>query len=226
MSQSVRSPILRRMARRKRYGTFAVRIYRALIDPLLSPLRPKIVRICREAGARNVLDIASATGAQSRALGRAGIRATGIDLSEEMVQIAQRIGGRNVHHVRGSAYDLPFEDGSFDASLLLLALHEHTEAERVAMLSEALRVVRPAGCLILADYTPPRHTTLHLPWQVIRLIEGTAGPEHSAGFRDFVSRGALDGLIDRNRLGVLARTKALFGSIGIVSVAPPDAGTP
>jgi SAM-dependent methyltransferase len=213
------------MPEKTRYGSLAVRIYRRLIDPLLWPLRPKVVRICRQLGARDVLDVASATGAQCRALGRAGIRATGIDLSEEMIWIARRIGGRNVRYVHGSAYALPFEDGSFDASLLLLALHEHTEDERTAMVSEALRIVRPSGHLLLADYTRPRLAAIHPPWQAIRLIEGAAGREHSAGFGDFVARGGLDGLVGRHRLDVLARTPTHFGAIGIVSVAAPAVGS-
>ena len=206
------------MAWKTRYGSLAVRVYRALIDPLLGPLRPKIVRICRDLDAREVLDIASATGAQCRRLGRAGIRATGVDLSADMIAIARQIGGQDVRHVHGSAYELPFADDAFDASLLLLALHEHTEDERALMIREALRVLRPSAALIVADYTEPHRARLHVPWQVIRLIEGTAGEEHSAGFDDFVARGGLDGLVERHGLRVLTRASSHFGTIGIAVV--------
>jgi len=199
-----------------RYGSLAVRIYRALIDPLLWPLRPRIVRLCRALGAGDVLDIASATGAQSRALGRAGIRATGLDLSPEMVEIARRIGGRNVRHVHGSAYALPFDDASFDVSLLALALHEHTEDERTIMLAEALRVLRPSGRVIVADYAEPRRPGVHLPWRVIRGIEALAGPEHHSGFVDFVATGGLDGLLDRHGLEAKRRERSHFGAVRIV----------
>ncbi len=206
------------MAWKTRYGSLAVRLYRALIDPLLWPLRPKIVRICRELGAREVLDIASATGAQCRALGRAGIRATGVDLAEAMIAAAKRRGGRNTNYALGSAYELPFADGSFDASLLILALHEHTEGERSVMVGEALRVLRPNGALVLAEYTKPPRPGTHVPWQVIRWIESTAGQEHGAGFRDFVARGSLDGLILRHNLRALDRASSHFGTIGIAVV--------
>jgi len=203
------------MTWKTRYGSLAVRVYRTLIDPLLLPLRPKIVRICRELGIRTILDIASATGAQCRALGRAGIQSTGIDLSEDMIRIASRIGGRNVRHVHGSAYELPFENASFDASLLILALHEHTEEERNTMISEALRVLRPEGHLIVADYDAPPHAILHLPWQVIRLIEELAGPEHRSGFKEFLSAGGLDGLLERYGLKAKRRARSHFGAVGI-----------
>jgi SAM-dependent methyltransferase len=203
------------MAWKTRYGSLAVHVYRALIDPLLRSLRPKIVRICRELGARDVLDIATATGAQCRALGRAGMHATGLDLAEAMIAAAQRRGGANTQYVRGSAYELPFSNGSFDASLLLLALHEHPEDERLRMVREALRVLRTDGTLILADYTKPMRPRLHIPWQLIRLIESAAGPEHSAGFRDFVARGGLEGLTGRHGLALVSEASSHFGTIGI-----------
>jgi SAM-dependent methyltransferase len=200
---------------RERYGALAVRTYSAFIDPLLLPLRPRIVHTCRTVEARSVLDIACATGAQCRALGRVGIRATGIDLSEDMIRAAQRIGGRNVRYLHGSAYELPLEDDSFDVSLLVLALHEHTEEERSAILAEAHRVLRPSGHLIVADFAEPNMPRLHLPWRVIRLIEATAGPEHHTGFLDYVSRGSLEGLAARYGLEVQAARSSHFGAIRI-----------
>jgi ubiquinone/menaquinone biosynthesis C-methylase UbiE len=206
------------MARKARYGALAVRVYRALFDPVLRTLRAKIVRICREFDVRDVLDIATATGAQCRVLGRAGIHATGLDLAEAMVASARRRGGLNTEYVLGSAYELPFPDGSFDASLLVLAMHEHSEDERAIMLREALRVLRPGGAFVLAEYTEPPHPRAHIPWQMIRLIESVAGGEHSSGFRDFVARGGLDGVIARHDLEVLSKTASHFGAIGIAVV--------
>jgi len=197
---------------------FAVGVYRALIDPLVRPLRKRIVRLCRKFRAREILDIASATGAQCRLLARAGTTATGIDLSEAMIASAARRGGRNVRYLQGSAYDLPFDGDSFDASLLLLALHEHTEKERAQMLREAVRVVRPGGYLIIADYTVPVHPRFHIPWQTVRLIEWLAGAEHLAGFRDFVARGGLVGLLARHSLSPVLRMGSHFGAIGIVAI--------
>ena len=107
------------MARMTAYDAFAVGVYTALIDPLVWPLRQKIVRLCRELDVREVLDIASGTGALCRMLARAGMQATGIDLSEAMIAAARRHGGRNVCYLRGSAFHLPFTKDSFDASLLL-----------------------------------------------------------------------------------------------------------
>ncbi len=208
------------MSQPNRYGTRAVRSYRTLIDPLIAPLRPKVVRACLQLNARSVLDIASGTGAQCRALGDAGIQATGLDLSEDMVAHARSAGGRYTHYVPGSALELPFEDASFDAATLVLALHEHPEVERRQMLSEAVRISRRG--LIIAEFEQPRRRVFHPAWQLIRLIEYSAGAEHHAGFIDFVATGGLNALADRHRLNLIETRSSHFGAlmIGIVSGVP------
>lgn len=206
------------MAHPRSYDAFAVGVYRALIDPLIEPLRRRIVQLCCELRVYEVLDIASATGAQCRRLAQAGLKATGLDLSEAMVAAARRQGGYNVHYIHGSAYGLPFEDGSFDASLLLLSLHEHPEKGRARMLGEALRVVRPDGYLIIADYNRPRLATIHIAWQLIRFIEMLAGAEHRAGFKDFIARGGLAGFLTRHALTPTYDGHSHGGTIGIAVV--------
>jgi len=198
-----------------RYGTGAVLNYRVVIDPMIHPLRPKIVEICRDLGVRDVLDIASGTGTQCRMLGRAGMQATGLDLAEAMIDAARRRGGNNTDYLLGSACELPFPDRSFDACLFLLALHEHPEHERAVMIGEALRVLRPDGHLVVADFKQPAHAKLHFPWQVIRFIEHTAGDEHHAGFLDYVQQDCLSGLLQRHGLTVRHEAQSHFGTIGI-----------
>jgi ubiquinone/menaquinone biosynthesis C-methylase UbiE len=206
------------MFKRVPYDTFAVRVYRVLLDPLIRPLRSKIVRLCRELGVGEVLDIASATGVQCRMLAEAGMCATGVDLSEAMIAAARKSDGRNARYIIASAYSLPFADASFDACLLSLALHEHSEEEREIMLDEALRVLRPDGHLVVADYSKPPHTILHIPWYVIRFIEGIAGAAHRAGFHDFMRRGGLAGLLERHALTSVRQARSHLGTIGIAVV--------
>jgi len=182
---------------------------------MIHPLRPKVIELCRQLGVRDVLDIACGTGAQCRMLSRAGMQATGLDLAEAMIDAARRLGDPNTRYTLGSAYELPFEESSFDACLLLLALHEHQESERGVMLEQAVRVLRPNGHLILADFSEPTHPTVHVPWQVIRFIEHTAGDEHHAGFLDFVARGCLNGLMERHALTATREARSHFGTIQI-----------
>lgn len=206
--------------RRSRYGSLAVLTYRGLIDPLLWTLRPKIVRVCRELEAKRVIDIASGTGAQCRKLGQAGIQATGVDLSEEMIALASQIGGANTAYLCGSAFELPLASEVFDVALLVLALHEHTEGERGTMIGEALRVLGPEGHLVIAEYVRPRRAAVHAAWQLIRGVEEVAGPEHRAGFKDFVAQGCLDGLVERHGLQIARRLRSHFGAIQVIAARP------
>jgi len=198
-----------------RYGSFTAGIYRRLIDPLIVPLRRKITGVCLERGVKRVIDIASATGAQSRMLAEEGILVTGVDLSEVMVDSARRLGRPNVDYLCASAYELPFGDGSFDGSILSLALHEHTEEERGMMLAEARRVTAPGGIMVIADYNPPFHPVINPAWLAIRAIERIAGKGHHAGFVDFLARGGLDGLMERHGLLPYERVDSHFATIGI-----------
>ena len=60
-------------------------------------------------------------------------------------------GGRLAEAVVGDARELPFEDASADAALLLGPLYHLTErSQRLAALREALRVLRPGGPMLAA----------------------------------------------------------------------------
>ena len=209
------------MVRRSSYGPLAARLYGLLIDPMVRSLRSRIVRLCQEHGVKDVLDIACATGVQCRLLASAGMTPTGLDLADSMIAAAQRKGPGSTGYVCGSALELPFENGSFDACLLSLALHEHPEDDRQIMVREAVRVLRSDGILVVADYTPPRRAWSHPPWLVIRCIEKAAGADHHAGFADYVRRGGLDGLLARSGLSPTQSSRSHFGSIGI-AVARPE----
>ncbi|MFO8034028.1 MAG: class I SAM-dependent methyltransferase [Candidatus Bipolaricaulota bacterium] len=200
------------------YGPAMSRFYSLAFDPLLRPLRRQVLLVFCELGIGNVLDIASGTGAQCRVLGEGGIQATGVDLSEAMVELASRRGGRNVRYIQGTAYELPFEDRAFDAALLSLALHEHTEDERALMLNEALRVIGRDGQLVVADYSVPPVRRLHLLWHGIGFVEHVAGSAHREGFQDFVRRGGVEGLLVRRGLPVRAMRRALWRTVDVAVV--------
>lgn len=204
----------------QRYGKLSSTIYRRLIDPLLRSLRPKIACLCLEYGVNTVLDIGTATGAQCRTLGDAGIRAVGLDLSEAMIAAANKRPSNGAEFVVGSAFELPFGDATFDAALLSLALHEHSEEERTRMLMEAIRVIEPNGYLLLADYSMPTKARINLPWQLIQLIENLAGPDHRAGFHQFMATDGLSGLLRRHGLQPIEIMQSHFHTLTIAVIQP------
>lgn len=202
----------------QRYGNLSSAIYRWLIDPLLAPLRPRVVRLCLKHNLGTVLDIGCATGAQCRALDAAGIRANGLDLSEAMVAAARAKSPSSITYQEGSAFKLPFPQDFFPAVLLSLALHEHSEKERTRMLREAIRVLKPDGSLVLVEYSKPRRSCIHIPWLIIRMIENLAGIEHSTGFRQFVAADGLPGLLRRHGLCAIETMASHFHTLSIVIV--------
>lgn len=153
-------------------------------------------------------------------LGAAGIHAVGLDLSEAMIAAARKRPAMNAEYVVGSAYELPFADAVFDATLLSLSLHEHSEEERATMLMEAMRVIKPNGYLMLAEYSRPIKTLLHIPWYLIQLIENLAGPEHRAGFHQFIAMDGLPGLLRRHGLQPIDVVQSHFYTLAIAVVQP------
>jgi ubiquinone/menaquinone biosynthesis C-methylase UbiE len=99
-----------------------------------------------------VLDVASGPGwVAAEAAGR-GADATGLDISASMVEGARRRHPTITFEV-GSAEEMPFEDGSFDAVVSAFGMPHF--ADHAAVFAEVRRVLRPSGRLAVASWNPP-----------------------------------------------------------------------
>jgi ArsR family transcriptional regulator len=100
-----------------------------------------------------VLDIGTGTGRLLELLGPRATTALGIDASRDMLALARsRLGRAGLAHcsVRlADMYRLPLPDGSFDLVVLQMVLHYAEDPAGV--LTEAARVLRPGGLLVVAD---------------------------------------------------------------------------
>ena len=96
-----------------------------------------------------VLDLGCGTGDLSVRLGRSGTRVTGLDLSQGMLLEARHKLGRGVGLVRGSAFALPFAEGTFAAAGSAFVLRNLSDLD--AAFRELARVVMPRGRIALVD---------------------------------------------------------------------------
>ena len=107
-------------------------------------------------GTRRLLDIGTGTGRLLEVLAPRIEQAIGIDQSREMLALARanlaRAGIDNADIRQGDMYALPFESGAFDAVTIHHVLHYADDP--AAVLSEAARVVRPGGAVLVVDFSP------------------------------------------------------------------------
>jgi demethylmenaquinone methyltransferase / 2-methoxy-6-polyprenyl-1,4-benzoquinol methylase len=101
-----------------------------------------------------ILDVGCGTGVLEDYLARTRLRIIGVDLTEEMIRIAQRkkIGCMKSLTV-GDAELLPFRDASFDVVLSCYVV-KYCRPELFA--TEVMRVLRPGGRVLLYDFSRPR----------------------------------------------------------------------
>jgi len=100
-----------------------------------------------------VLDLGCGTGDLSAALTRQGVRVVGLDASAGMLSAARARAMRSVDLVRGSAFRLPFRDGTFGAVASAFVLRNLDDLPTA--FAELARVTRPGGVLALVDITEP-----------------------------------------------------------------------
>ncbi|OPG98354.1 SAM-dependent methyltransferase [Chryseobacterium mucoviscidosis] len=100
-----------------------------------------------------VLDIATGGGHVANALAPLVEQVIALDLTEEMLQVAERFirgnGHQNVDFVVGDAEHIPLEDDLFDLVTCRIAAHHFPDVS--SFVSEALRVLKPGGKLLLID---------------------------------------------------------------------------
>jgi ubiquinone/menaquinone biosynthesis C-methylase UbiE len=60
--------------------------------------------------------------------------------------------GKSAHLARMTAENLRYADGTFDTALMFLLLHEMPAESRRASLTEAIRVLKPGGRFVIAEY--------------------------------------------------------------------------
>ena len=113
-----------------------------------------ITRLGLEPGER-VLDVATGTGNLAIPAARTGAVVTGVDIAPNLLTQAKARAASESLVARfdvGDAEALPYADDEFDTAVSMFGAMFAARPERAA--SELLRVVRPGGRIVMANWTP------------------------------------------------------------------------
>ena len=102
---------------------------------------------------KRVVDFGCGSGANTALLANRGAHVWGIDISEDLLRLAQRrleVSGRagQATFIAGSAHDMPFPDASIDVVFGIAILH-HLDLDLVSR--EVRRVLKPGGRAIFQE---------------------------------------------------------------------------
>ncbi|HEY9416686.1 MAG TPA: methyltransferase domain-containing protein [Pseudonocardia sp.] len=173
-----------------------------------------------------VLDVGSGLGGTARYLAHHhGVTVTGIDLTEEYVQVAGSLTRRaglaeQVTFHQGSATALPFDDHSFDRACML---HVGMNiADKQAVFAEVVRVLTDDGTFGLYDVmrTGTVEPTYPVPWASTSATSFLGEPAH---YRELLSSAGLSVALERDRsefgVAFFRRLRAVIAESG-----PPALG--
>jgi ArsR family transcriptional regulator len=118
-----------------------------------------------------LVDLGSGTGRMLALLGPCADRAVGLDLSQQMLNIARRnaleAGLTHVELRHGDIFDTHLPEAGADLVVVHQVLHYLTDP--AAAVREAGRLVTPGGKLIIVDFAPHKHEFLREEHQHRRL---------------------------------------------------------
>ncbi|KAF5031351.1 Ubiquinone/menaquinone biosynthesis C-methyltransferase UbiE [bioreactor metagenome] len=117
---------------------------------------------------KTILDVGCGTGALCSVLNDMGLKVTGVDPAEKMLNIArEKPENKTVSFAKANILErLPFEDKLFEASIASYVAHGMGQEERKLMYAEMSRVTKSK--VIIYDYNERRS----LPTTIIEWLEG------------------------------------------------------
>jgi SAM-dependent methyltransferase len=117
--------------------------------PALKPDELDALRRLLGEGDGRCLDVGCGTGLATAAVSELGWSAVGVDLSDDMLEVAR---GRGLEVIQGSGDGLPFDDETFDAAV---SVWTHTDVEDFSpVIRETARVLRPEAPVVYIGAHP------------------------------------------------------------------------
>ncbi|WP_413161402.1 class I SAM-dependent methyltransferase [Capilliphycus salinus ALCB114379] len=128
-----------------------------------------------------VLDVGCSVGVSTRSLHRylkenynSNVQTVGLDLSPYMLAVAKYNDRENeIKWKHALAENTDFSDNSFDVVTLQFLIHELPHQATRNLFTEALRILRPGGCLAIVDNNPKSPVIQNLPPVLFTLMKST-----------------------------------------------------
>ncbi|MBE9482087.1 MAG: class I SAM-dependent methyltransferase [Chloroflexi bacterium] len=181
------------------------RFYHILVDIPFSRLRDRVVDFAKTREGSKILDVATGTGGQAFAFAKKGYDVVGIDLSEDMVKVANKINRyENLKFKVADATSMPFENNHFDVSCISLGLHDMPLAIREKAVEEMARVTKPEGIIVIVDYALPKNKIGRL------LIYHLSKSYETKYYPEFIDSD-LKTLLRKYRIKIEKETPIMFG---------------
>ena len=123
------------------------------------------IRALRPRPGMRILDLAAGTGTSSAAIAKHGAHVTAADFSDGMLDEGRKrhAGNDLIDFVWADATNLPFEDDTFDAATISYGLRNVDRPKQA--LAEMRRVVKPGGCVVIAEFSTPPSPLVRVPYQ-------------------------------------------------------------
>ncbi len=168
-----------------------------------------------------ILDLGCGTGVLSALISKelsekTGGLSVGIDAAGKMIEAARKKrGSKTCRFEVAAAENLPFDNESFESVVSTMFFHHIQLDLKEKALSEAFRVMRPGGRLVIADMHIPTTFLGALISHLSRwiLFQPQIGENIS---------GVLPGLIEKAKFTTPERVKTYFGYIAIFSSQKPQ----
>ena len=179
------------MQMNNRWNRFVYRawapIYDALLERLFGPGRRRAMELIDLQAGERVCFVGIGTGSDLRYLPK-GVEGLGVDLSEAMLARAEGklpVAGCEIELRVGDAQALPLEDGAFDAVVLNLVLS--VVSDPIRCMSEAVRVLRPGGRIVVFDKFLPDESQAAWGRKVANSISTALGTDINRRLGDIVA---------------------------------------
>lgn len=193
--------------------------YDAIMDKLLreQEFKQALIDQAQVAKKHRILDLGCGTATLTLMIKRSHPEAevTGLDGDPKALDIAKNKVAKSGFEIRldeGMAFDLPYQDNSFDCVFSGLLFHHLTRDDKIRTLKEVHRVLAPGGELHVADWGRAGNALMRSAFFFVQLLDGfkTTTDNVKGLFPEYVRLAGLQNVQETARYATLFGTMSLY----------------